>query len=388
IDRETGKVVWQREAPRDRVTAVDERNSPASPSAAVDADTVVVFFEDSGLLAYDHDGKQLWHRPLGPFDNVYGMGASPVLVGDRAILACDQNTGSFVIAVSKKDGEVLWRRERPEATSGHCTPILYEPDTGGRQLILPGSFLLDAYDVATGEKAWFVRGLSFEMKSVPVLHDGVVFINGYGSPFNEPGQLIEVPDFAAHLAEKDADGDGRVGPSEMPAGPAGFWFEFVDLDADGALDGKEWAYLRAALASRNGLLAIRAGGEGDRTGGAHVWSYRRAVPQLPSPLIYDDVLYMLNDQGGLLTTFRPKDGEIIQRGRLEQAVDDYYASPVAGDGKIYLVSRGGIVTVLPAGGGLEPLATNELDESCYATPALEDGRIYLRTTEALYCFGI
>ena len=87
------------------------------------------------------------------------------------------------------------------------------------------------------------------------------------------------------------------------------------------------------------------------------------------------------------TTFRPASGEVLERGRIEEAVENYYASPVAGDDKVYLVTEEGLVVVLPAGGSLEPLATNDLGERCYATPALADGRIFLRTEKALYCFG-
>ena len=117
------------------------------------------------------------------------------------------------------------------------------------------------------------------------------------------------------------------------------------------------------------------------------WSYHRSIPQLPSPLVYDDVLYMLNDQGGLLTTLRPSSGERIQRGRLAQAIDNYYASPVAADGKVYFVSERGLVTVLPAGGSLKALAVNDLGETCYATPAIADGRLFVRTHQTLFCFG-
>jgi len=82
IDRATGKVLWEREAPRDRREKLDSRNHPASPSAATDGERVFFFFADYGLLAYDVNGKELWRRPLGPFNNVYGMGASPIVVDD------------------------------------------------------------------------------------------------------------------------------------------------------------------------------------------------------------------------------------------------------------------------------------------------------------------
>lgn len=387
LERTTGEVRWRREAPRDRVSKVDARNDAASPSPVVAGDRVVAFFPDYGLVAYGLDGEPAWRVPLGPFDNMYGMGASPVVEGERVLLACDQSTGSYLLAVSLADGEELWRTPRPEARSGHCTPIVYRPENAGPQLLLPGSFLLDAYDLASGKKVWWASGLSFEMKSVPVLHKGLVFVNGYGSPMNQPGNQVEVPTFAEALAAGDADGDGRIAPAEMPESRAKAWFAFVDLDGDGHLTDGEWAYLEAALGSLNGMLAIRAGGTGNRTDEATVWSYRRSVPQLPSPLVYRDVLYMLNDSGGLLVAFRPEDGEVLTKGRLEAAQDNYYASPVAGGGRVYFVSESGIVTVLPAGGSFEPTSTTELDERCYTTPALSRGRVFLRTEQALYCFG-
>jgi outer membrane protein assembly factor BamB len=82
LDRHTGKTLWERPAPAPAKPVVDKRNSPASPSPAVEADGVYVFFQDFGLLAYDAAGKERWRVPLGPFNNIYGMGASPVLVGD------------------------------------------------------------------------------------------------------------------------------------------------------------------------------------------------------------------------------------------------------------------------------------------------------------------
>ena len=389
LDAETGEPLWSAAAPPTEIAKIDGRNHPASPSAAVDEERVVVFFPDFGLLAYDHEGNELWKHPLGPFQNVYGMGASPILAGSLVVLACDQSLGSFLLALDASTGEVAWRVERPRAKSGHCTPILHETEEGVRELLLPGSFFLDAYDVTSGAKRWSASGLSFEMKSVPVLADGLVFVNGYGSPMNQPGNQITVRPFEEVLDENDADGSGTLSREEMPATRAAAWFDFVDLDADGTLGEADWAYLSRALGSLNGMLAFRldgAAGERDQEGLA--WAYRRAVPQLPSPLIVDDVLYMLADGGGILTTFRPSTGEVLQKGRLAEAAgDEFYASPVAGDGKVYLVSLSGSVFVLPTGGSLEPLSVTSLEERVFATPALQDGRVLVRTESALFAFG-
>jgi len=385
LDRRTGKVLWQRETPRPRKTKVDKRNGPASPTPCVDGEVVVAFFADYGLVAYDHDGKLLWQVPLGPFTNVYGMAASPVIVGDRVFLPCDQNVGSYLLAVSKRTGKKLWESKRPWARSGHSTPVVYRSEDGEDQLILAGSFELDAYDVDNGKRAWWVGGLCFEMKSTPVLRDGMVYINGYGSPWNQPGRQISVPKFADVVAERDADHDGVISKKEMPKSVIASFFDFVDLDRNGQLGEEDWGFLRAACASQNGFLAIKAGGVGDMTQSLQ-WAYRRSVPQLPSPLLYGGVIYVLNDQSGLVTTLEPKTGKVITRGRLKDAEDNYYASPIAGDGKVYFTSENGLISVVKAG-GLESLAVNDLDDRCYATPAIGHGRIYVRTMTALYCFG-
>ncbi len=110
------------------------------------------------------------------------------------------------------------------------------------------------------------------------------------------------------------------------------------------------------------------------------------MPQLPTIVTYRDVVYMIND-GGILTTFDARTGEVKKQGRLRGAIDNYFASPVAGDGKVYIVSRSGMMVVLKAGGEQEILSVGELDDEVYATPALAGRRLYLRTRSALYCFG-
>ena len=110
------------------------------------------------------------------------------------------------------------------------------------------------------------------------------------------------------------------------------------------------------------------------------------MPQLPSIVVYRDVVYMLNDKG-VLTTLDAKTGRMLHQDRVRGLSDNYYASPVAGDGKIFLASHNGVVAVLRAGGQQELLAANALNEEIFATPALADGRLYVRTVSGLYCFG-
>lgn len=386
FDRKNGSLIWQKEAPRPRKEKLDFRNNPASPSPATDGENVYVFFPDFGLLAYDFDGRELWRLPLGPFDNEYGMGASPIVADNKVILVCDQSTDSFIIAVHTLSGKIIWKKDRPEATSGHCTPVVYTPEEGQTQILVPGSFLLISYSVKTGERLWWTGGLAFEMKSTPVIHDGVLFINGFASALNQPENQVKIPSFKQALAKYDTDKNGRFSKEELPTESPYDFFDFMDLSKDGQLDRKDWNYFEAALASLNGMLAIRLGGRGDMTEKNTLWAYRRYVPQLPSPLYYKNVLYMLNDVG-FMTSFNPENGAVIKQGRLRGVGSKFFASPVAADDKIYIVSFRGKISVLKSDGSNEIIATNDLKEDCYATPAFGKGRIYVRTVNTLYCFG-
>ncbi len=385
LDRATGKILWRTESPRTYFDPVDKRNSPASPSPVSDGKNIYVFFPDFGLLSYDFAGKERWRVPLGPFHNVYGMGASPIVVEGKVILACDQSYGSFVAAYGKDDGKLRWKTPRAEALSGHSTPALYQPKQGPAQLIVPGSFRMDAYSIETGESVWWVYGLSSEMKSLPLIDGDTVYINGYSSPENDPGRQVFIPPFEDVLAARDTDKDGQISKAEADERTRQM-FLFIDLNSDGKVDAAEWKTYRAMMATENGLLAFRAGGHGNVTETSLLWKYQRAIPQLPSLLLYENVMYMINDSG-VLTTLDPSTGAVLKQGRLRGVADHFYSSPVAADGKIFFVSEAGIVTVLKAGGQQEVLAVNELDDQCAATPAIADGRIYIRTRSALYAFG-
>jgi outer membrane protein assembly factor BamB len=163
-------------------------------------------------------------------------------------------------------------------------------------------------------------------------------------------------------------------------------FEAFDLDRDGRLDAKEWDVFRRMMASENGLLAIRLGGHGDMTDTAVRWRYQRPVPQVPSTLLYQGTLFMVNDSG-ILTSFDPATGAVLRQGRLKGAIDKYFASPVGADGKVFLVSQDGTVSVVSATANWEILAVTTLGDEVFATPAIADGRIYIRTKSALYAFG-
>jgi outer membrane protein assembly factor BamB len=392
LDRQTGKILWQREVPRNRDGRLQNPNSPASPSPVTDGSNVYVFFQEFGLISFDREGKERWKLPLGPFNMFYGFGASPILVDDKVILPVDQdNPTSYLIAVDKNSGRVKWKVDRPVVISGYSTPIIYQPKQGAKQIVIPESFQLSAYSVEDGKRVWWVRGLACEMKSIASHDDEYLYINGWGFPQNQPGQQIPTISFEEGLARYDKNGDKMIAKTEISGTEKidkilAAAFEAFDGNRDEKLDARDWEVFRAMMAAENGLLAIKMGGQGDQTANAIRWRYQKPVPQVPSTLLYKGVLYMINDSG-ILLSFDPATGNVIKQGRLHGAIDKYFASPVAADDKVYLIGEAGGVSVLKAGGEWEVLAVNDLDDEVFATPAIADGHIYIRTRSALYCFG-
>ena len=395
LDRKSGKILWQREVPKSREGRLQNVNGPASPSPVTDGTNVYAFFQEFGLVSFDSSGKQRWSVPLGPFNMFYGFGASPILVDDKVILPVDQdNPSSYLIAVDKNSGKVRWKVERPVVISGYSTPIVYQPKQGPKQIIVPESFQLSAYSVADGKRVWWVRGLACEMKSIASHDAEYLYINGWGFPQNQPGQQVATISWNEALPKYDKDSDRQIAKTELPTGQGRppmermltAAFEAFDMNRDEKLNDKDWEVFRAMMASENGLLAIKMGGEGDQTANAIRWRYQKPVPQVPSTLLYEGVLYMINDSG-ILISFDPATGNVIKQGRLHGAIDKYFASPVGADHKVYLIGQGGQVSVLKAMGEWEVIGVNELDDEVFATPAIADGRIYIRTRSALYAFG-
>ncbi len=374
LDRASGKELWRRQVERKRAEFLHKLNLSASPSVACDGKNVVAFFPDFGLAAYTVEGKELWRTPLGPFNNAYGMGVSPVIAEGRVVLIVDQNKDSYAAAFDLKNGEQVWKVARKEALSGHSTPVVH-----GKWVMAPGSLRMEAYEIATGKVAWGVDGLPAEMKSVPVIHGDLVLVHGFNSPENDAGKLLKLPTFAEALRGFDKNHDGKLTRDEAPVAHVSTNWIYIDLDKNESLDAGEWDQYVRTMRAENALLAYKIGG-------GLVWKFLRSIPQLPSPLVYQGVLYMINE-GGVLTTLDPATGKLFKQARLRGEADKYYSSPVAADGKVYITSHTGKVSVLKAGAEQELLAVNDVEDEVLATPALVDGRVLIRTKEAVICYG-
>jgi outer membrane protein assembly factor BamB len=161
-------------------------------------------------------------------------------------------------------------------------------------------------------------------------------------------------------------------------------FGYLDVDGSGCVTAEEWKTLTGEMtADAWGVFAI--GLEREEGLPKVLWNYRKNVPYIPSPLVYENVFYMVKD--GIVTSLDPRSGEVHKRERLGTEKMKVYASPVAGDGKVYFVGLEGQVAVVKAGPQWEVLGVNDLDDEIWATPAIVDGRLYVRTKGKLYSFS-
>jgi outer membrane protein assembly factor BamB len=136
-----------------------------------------------------------------------------------------------------------------------------------------------------------------------------------------------------------------------------------------------------------GAIALRPGAaRGEIPTDAVAWRFKRNLPFVAAPLVYKSILYLVKD-GGIITSLDPATGKVLKQGRSSEGLGEYFSSPVAADGKIYLANSEGKITVLKAGSEWDVLHVNAMQEEVHATPALSGGRVYVRTRGALYCFA-
>jgi outer membrane protein assembly factor BamB len=379
LDRKTGKVLWRRDVVRARHMPMYKANDGASPSPVSDGKNVFVFFAELGLISYGPEGKERWRVPLGPFNSFYGMAGSPVLAGNTLVMVCDQRTDSFVVAVDARNGKELWRKSRTNYEA-YSTPAIYKPKDGPAQVIVLGSHTVDAYSLDKGERLWWVTKIGSYPKGVPVLGTNMVYVTADGGddPF--------LPPFDESL-KADTNKDQKLQREEMKGNADAYdHFGWLDSNNDGSVERAEYDFVRNSTVGGHGITAVRLAGQGDITASNVVWNLKKSYPSIPAPLIYRDVMYLMKE-GGIVSTLDPGSGQVLKQGRTPDALEEYYASPVAADGKVFMVSASGKVTVLKAGAQWEILAMNDLDEEVWATPAIAGNNLYIRTRNALYSFG-
>jgi ankyrin repeat protein len=330
IDRRSGDLLWERDV-YVGVPAIKRhtKSSQANSTPVTDGTRVVVLFGSVGALAaYDFDGNQLWSTDLGPLDSgwfydpdyQWGHSASPVIYGDTVIVQADVQEGSFIAAYDLADGTERWRTGRDEIPSWG-TPVIYRG--APRDELITNARTIRAYDPVSGEELWTLGPNSEVVVGSPILGDGVVYITAGYPPIR--------PIYAVR--------PGGTGDISLP--------EDSDTNED------------------------------------IVWSKNRGGTYIPTPLLYRGILYT-NANNGRLTAYDAATGSMLYRARIGGTGGSYVASPVAADGKIYFSTEDGSVHVVKAGPEYELLASNEMGEVIWATPAITDGILVVRTLQHVW----
>jgi outer membrane protein assembly factor BamB len=420
FEADTGKKLWQQEvsAGTKPLPAINEVNSYASSSPAADEERVYLYFLRVGLIAFDaKTGKKEWTmelpEPFYIFD--WGPGMSPVLHKDMLFFCQDDDIFPALYAVNKKTGKLIWKDDRSDMAVSYSHPVICET-ANGPELVVAGTGKVLGYDIATGKRKWAAELNCRNIKTTPISHDGVIYVSVMSYGMSYQWRAVADPKGTGKITRESI----KASRKDKGAGiPDAFWkkFERGDINKDGVLEGEEidlafldptnkggildresqrragnvadWRKWDAELQSDQSIQAVKGGGTGDVTKTHMLWKVKTKSPDhLVSPVMVDDRL-LLFKSGGLVSSFGTKKGELLwDRDRLDMK-SAILGQPVMGDGKIYVTGQDGKIAVISAGNAkkLEVLATNDMGEDCIATPAIADGRLYIRTRTKLYCLG-
>ena len=320
------------------------------------------------LLAYRRsDGVKLWEAvaPAGPSERSHSKNgpasATPATDGQRIYVSF----GSRGLLAFDMDGKLVWQRDLGRIENYHGaagSPLLYKDRVILYQDQRPGGFIA-AFAGRTGEPLW------------KTMRDATV---GWGTPI------------AVRVAGRDeiiVNGQSRVRAYDPSTGRelwscGGMGFEVIPTPVVG------YGMVFCSNGRQGPTLAIRPGGRGDVTSSHVAWSTPRGSPFVPSPILYGGQLYTVNDMQSIVTSFDAASGRVLWQGRLGTAQrEGFSASPVGVDGKVFFTSDEGETFVLKAGPAFELLHVNRIGERTLASPALVDGRWYVRTERHLFAIG-
>ena len=402
----TGKKLWQRDWATGPMPEVHATNSQASATPAADSERVYFYFSTLGLLTVDaQTGKDVWERKLPTpfFVFKWGPGMSPVLYRDLVLFCQDDDLNPAFYAFDKATGKLRWKDERLDMAVNYSHPVINTVD-GRDEIVVAGTGRLIGYDPESGQRRWFAKVMLRNIKTTPVCRDGVIYISVQsGAIANQWLASVDRDEKAGNNDNKldKAEIQRFVGKQPIPEAFFKKTFDRGDLNKDGFLEGRELdiAFLHpdnfagadfkvtGDAAAEQFILAVRGGGQGDVTQTHLLWKHKtKNTDHIVSPFVSDGRMFLVKE-GGISTVFDTKQGESVRGPKRIGSGGGYFASPVFGDGKIYLASENGNVAVLKNGADYEELALNDVGESIIATPAIADGGLFIRTRTKLLCFG-
>ena len=327
LDFDSGKPLWTKVVHEAKpTTGIHIKNTYASETPVTDGERLYAYFGNVGLFVLDLAGKKLWEKrwEVVPTRYDWGSAGSPVLHDDKLLIVNDNEKRSFIIALDKRTGDVLWKTPRDEK-SNWSTPFVWQTDERV-EVVTPGSQKVRSYGVTDGKLLWELTGMSTITIATPYAKHGLLYVSS-----------------------------GYVGDQSRP--------------------------LYAIRPGAQGDITLE---DGKQESESIAWSWPQAAPYNPSTLVYGDYLYTLHDRGFFLCYDAKTGKEIYGKKRLGRG-NAFTSSPWAYRGKIFCLSEDGDTFVVSAAPEFKIEATNSLDEMCMATPALAGGSLFIRTLTKLYC---
>lgn len=398
-DAKTGRELWHRTWPAGDIPSIHKTNSHAATTAAADAERVYFYFSTLGMMAFDAEtGADLWQQdlPVPYFVFKWGAGMSPTLYRDLVLFVQDDDLAPAIYAFDRKTGEIRWKDDRGDMAVNYSHPVICKTDHGD-EIVVAGTGLLVGYDPKNGKRLWTAKTLLRNIKTTPVVQNGIIYIS------LQSGGIAN--QWLASVDRADTgNGDGKLTREEVQAFvgerkvPEAFFektFGRGDLDGDGDLEGEELD--KAFLNSDNFagarfdnpnpadefILAVRGGGRGDVTDTHVLWKHEtKHTDHIVSPFVRGKRMLLIKG-GGIATCFATKDGKNLYGPARIQNAGEYFASPVYGDGKIYVAGENGNVVVLKDSAQLEVLSVNDMGSPILGTPAISDGTLFFRTRAGL-----
>jgi outer membrane protein assembly factor BamB len=327
-----GKELWKRKLATGNRTYRRDEGNDASASPSTDGKHVYAFVGPGEFVCFDFEGKEIWRfnaqKRYGKFDIQFGLHSTPVLHGDRLYMQLIHSGGAWVIAIDKANGKDVWKVARPSDGTDECehsyaSAVLW---TKGKDayLIAHGNDYATAHSLKDGAEIWRVGDLNPKGRYNPTLR----FV---ASPVATP-DLIVIPSAKnGPVVGIKPDAKGRVKPGSS----------------------------------------------------SELWRRPRETPDVPSPLVHGGLVYLGGEWGSLICLDAKTGKEHYFIKRVHTRVR-HRASPVYADGKVFLTARDGTVNVVKAGPTYKLLATNKLPDQVTASPAISNGRIYIRGWKALY----
>jgi outer membrane protein assembly factor BamB len=318
-DCKSGDLLWQKKVLKSAFESKHGDNSFASGTPATDGTLVYVSFldgDDAVVAAYDFTGKQVWNQRPGKFSSPHGYSCSPALFEDKVIInGNSKSDDSFIAALSRTDGKIIWKVSQKNPAHSFSTPI-FRKMAGKMQMIFLGNKEVASYNPEDGSKYWFVNGPSEDFCASPV--------------YNEKTGLVLI---------------------------SSAWPQRI-------------------------LLAIKPDGNGDVTTNHVIWQTKEGAYYVPSPVCTDDYLFTTMTNGKV-NCIEIATGKILWVEELGKQ----YSSSVLANGFVYMPNDQGVITVIKSGPTFEAVARNSIGERMNASPAISNGKIYLRGDKHLFCIG-